>query len=74
MKAELIERIFADTAYVRMGGSDEELRTANYLVQVSKELGLDARIEDFEVDMATIQQATLTVDGKDHIIFYKKEK
>jgi len=65
MKAELIERIFADTAYVRMGGSDEELRTANYLVQVSKELGLDARIEDFEVDMATIQQATLTVDGKE---------
>lgn len=65
MKAELIERIFADTAYVRMGGSDEELRAANYLVQVSEELGLDARLEDFEVDMATIQQATLTVDGKE---------
>ncbi len=65
MKAQLIERIFADTAYVRMGGSDEELRAANYLVQVSDELGLDARLEDFEVDMATIQQATLTVDGKE---------
>lgn len=65
MKAQLIERIFADTAYVRMGGSDEELRAANYLVQVSEELGLDARIEDFEVDMATIQQATLTIDGKE---------
>ncbi len=65
MKAQLIEKIFADTAYVRMGGSDEELRAAKYLVQVCEELGLDARIEDFEVDMATIQQATLIIDGKE---------
>ena len=63
MKAELIERIFADTAYVRMGGSAEELRAAQYLQDVCAELGLKARLEAFEVDMADMKAATLTVDG-----------
>ena len=65
MKAQLIEKIFADTAYVRMGGSAEELKTAEYLQSVCRELGLDARLEAFEVDMATVHTATLTVDGRD---------
>ena len=64
MKAELIERIFAETAYVRMGGSDEELRAAEYLKKICAESGFDAHIEDFEVDMATIKEAELLIDGK----------
>lgn len=64
MKSELIERIFAETAYVRTGGSDEELRAAEYLKKICAESGFDARIEDFKVDMATIKEAELTVDGK----------
>ena len=64
MKAELIEQIFAETAYVRMGGSAEELRTAEYLRDVCAELGMEAHLEAFEVDMATVREATLTVDGK----------
>ena len=31
MKPELIEKIFNETAYVRTGGSKEELKTAEYL-------------------------------------------
>ena len=65
MKAELIEKIFADTAYVRMGGSEQELKTANYIKAVCASLGLDAHLEAFEVDMATVHTATLTVDGRD---------
>ena len=64
MDANSIMKIFADTAYVRMGGSAEELRCAEYLVQQCAELGLEARIEPFAVQMATIQEATLTVDGE----------
>ena len=64
MKSQLIERIFAETAYVRMGGSDEELRAANYIKGICEELGLDAHLEYFEVDMATMHEATLTIDGK----------
>ena len=65
MRSELIERIFADTAYVRMGGSAEELNTAKYFQKTAAELGLEAYLESFEVDMATIKKATLTVDGKE---------
>ncbi len=65
MKTELMEQIFADTAYVRTGGSDEELRTARYLQDVCGKLGVEARLEAFEVDMATVHEAHLTVDGAD---------
>lgn len=64
MKAELIEKIFADTAFVRMGGSEQERRAAEYLAGVCKDMGLDARLEEFEVDMADMHNAVLTVDGK----------
>ena len=65
MKAELIGKIFAETAYVHTGGSGEERRAAEYLKGVCAELGLEARFESFEVDMATVKSATLTVDGKE---------
>ena len=65
MKSELIERIFAETAYVRMSGSEKELQTAQYIQKICSELGLDSRLEAFEVDMADMHEATLTVDGVD---------
>ena len=65
MKNEQIERIFWDTAYIRTGGSAEEKRTAEYLQGICRIMGLDAKLEAFEVDMATIRQATLCVDGKE---------
>ena len=63
MNAEQIMKIFEDTAYVRMGGSSEELRAAEYLKHKCEELGCEAALEAFEVDMADIQAASLTVDG-----------
>ena len=65
MDAKTYERIFQETAYVRMGGSAEELKCAEYLQAECKKLGLDATITSFPVDMSKIQTATLTVDGKD---------
>ena len=65
MNAKEIMKIFEDTAYVRMGGSAEELRAAEYLQQYCKDLGMEATIEAFDVDMATIEKAVLTVDGKE---------
>ena len=64
MKARQIMKIFKDTAYVRMGGSAEELRAAEYLKSKCAEFGLEATIEGFEVDMATMKTAMLIVDGK----------
>ena len=63
MDAKKIMKIFEDTAYVRMGGSDEELRAAKYLQSLCAEFGGEAQIVPFDVDMATIEQAEFYADG-----------
>ncbi len=63
MDAKQIMKIFEDTAYVRMGGTEEELKAAQYISQLCAPYG-EAVIETFPVQMATLREATLTVDGK----------
>ena len=63
MNAEQIMKIFADTAYIRTGGSPEELRTAQYLQDKIAGLGLKAEIVPLDVPMSRIQEAVLQVDG-----------
>lgn len=63
MDANKIMKIFADTAYVRMGGSAEELKTARFLQEQVEELGLNAEIVPFDVPMATMQEAVFEADG-----------
>ncbi len=65
MDAKQIMKIFEETAYVRMGGSMEELKAAEYLQGKCAELGLKADIVPFDVDMATIQEAKLLIDGEE---------
>ena len=64
MKPNEIMQIFEDTAYVRRGGTDEELKTARYLQQKVAALGLSAEIESFPVDMADMEEDGLWVDGE----------
>ena len=64
MNANEIMGIFSDTAYVRTGGSPEELKTAEYLLSRLRACGLTGSLEAFDVDMADILEAELTVDGK----------
>ena len=63
MDAKKIMKIFEDTAYVRTGGSAEELRTAEYIQSKVAELGLSAQIVPFEVPMADMQEAVFLADG-----------
>ena len=63
MDAKQIMKIFEDTAYVRMGGTEAELNCANYLVAKCAEMGLTATIESFPVQMATLHDAQLICDG-----------
>ena len=63
MDAQKIMNIFADTAYVRMGGSEAELRAAQYLQEKCAELGGHAVLESFPVQMANIQEAVFLADG-----------
>ncbi|MGM9640194.1 MAG: M28 family metallopeptidase [Faecousia sp.] len=63
MNADQIMEIFKDTAYTRTGGSPEELRCAQYLQACCKKLGLEAKLEAFEVPMAKIQEVQFLADG-----------
>ena len=64
MKAADYMKFFADTAYVRMGGSEAELRCAKHIQDLCAQMGLEAKLEAFEVDMANIQEASFVVDGQ----------
>ena len=64
MRAKLIEKIFRDTAYVRMGGRPEEKQAADYIKDVCASFGGEAYFEKFEVDMGDIKRAELYIDGK----------
>ena len=59
-----MKKIFTDTAYVRMGGSEQELQCANYIANIFSDYKVNPVIESFEVPMAKIKTATLEVDGK----------
>lgn len=63
MDIQKINQIFADTAYIRTGGSDEELRCAEYLAGLCAEFGGKTEIQSFPVGMAKIKQAHLYADG-----------
>ena len=63
MDAKQIMQIFEDTAYVRTGGSPEELRTARYLQDKVAGLGQKAVIVPFDVPMSDMQQAVFLADG-----------
>ena len=63
MNARDLMKILEDTAYVRTSGTEEELSCANYIRDCVSAMGLEANLQPFDVDMAKIQKAELTVDG-----------
>ena len=63
MNAKQMMKIFEETAYIRTGGSPEELRCAQYLQTKVAEMGLKAELQPFEVPMAEIREAFFAVDG-----------
>ena len=63
MDIQKINQLFADTAYIRMGGSPEERKCAEYLAGVCAEFGGKAEIQPFAVEMAAIKEAKLYADG-----------
>ncbi len=62
MNQDKINQIFQDTAYIRTGGSKEELHCAEYLAEQCRAFGAEATLESFDVDMADIQEVRLLVD------------
>ena len=65
MDQNQIKQILTDTAYIRTGGSPEELKCAQYIQGFCSSFGCQAKLESFDVDMATMHSAILTADGID---------
>lgn len=64
MNIKKIKKLFRDTAYERMGGSESEAKCAEYIANCLKEQNLNPYIEKFNVPMATINSVSLEIDGK----------
>ena len=63
MDPKAIMKIFEDTAYIHTGGTAEELKAAKYIQSVAAGFGLESHLEAFDVDMATMHEAVLEIDG-----------
>ena len=66
MNTELITKILTDTAFIRTGGSEEELKCARYLAAQMEAFGCKAEIQPFEVSLSHLKPAKLIVDGKEY--------
>ena len=64
MNEKNIMEIFQDTAYVRVGGTPEERKTAEYLAEKISQMGLEAQLQEFPVPMAEIREARLLADER----------
>ena len=51
-------------SYERMGGTEQELATANLILAECEKYGVEAHLEAFEVDGYDIKTATLTTNNK----------
>ncbi len=65
MNCKTINQIFAETAYIRMGGTEHELQCAKYLQAACAQLGLQARLEPFPIRLYTEHSAKFSVNGKE---------
>ena len=72
MNLQQIDQILQETAYVRTGGSPEELKCAEYIMAKCAELGLEARLEAFEVNMAVAKHFGKTVANMRDIRYNEK--
>lgn len=61
MNKQDVERIFDQCAYVRWGGSEQELQCAHYIQDELTKYGLSSYLHEFDVAAASIKQASLTV-------------
>ena len=63
MNTRLVREILKNTDYIRVSGTDEELKAAEYLKDLAEGFGAEAHFETFPVQMTHIREAHLYADG-----------
>lgn len=64
MKQKELKQLFIDTDFVHRSGTAEELNVAKYLMAQCGKLGIEAKLEEFRVAMADIEDAQVIANGK----------
>ncbi len=64
MNQKQVRRIINDLGHIRVSCSKEEKFTAEYLAEECKKMGIEAKVETFELPVSEITRAVLTADGK----------
>ncbi len=65
MNRDKIRQILKDTDFVHTSGTPQERQVAEYLAERCRELGVEARLEAFPVEMAEVREARLLADGRE---------
>lgn len=65
MNCKTISKILSETSYVRVSGTDEEKKCAEYIKHFCQNINVEAKLEPFPIVMYDKQHAKLTVDGKE---------
>ena len=65
MDIKKIKKILKDTAFPHVSGTPEELKVAEYLAAECRALGVEPKIEEFQVAGGEIKKAKLAADGKE---------
>lgn len=60
-----LEKLFLNTKFPHVGGTEKELQVAEYLKAECEELGVKAYIEGFRVAMADMEEAHVYADGEE---------
>lgn len=60
-----LEKLFLDTDFPHVGGTDKELQVAEYLKAECEKLGAKAHLEPFRVSMAEMEEAHVYADGQE---------
>lgn len=63
MNTALVRKILKDTDFIRVGGTEQELKVAEYLKGLAEGFGAEAHLESFPVQMTHMQEAHLYADG-----------
>ena len=63
MNTRLVREILKNTDYIRVSGTDEELKAAEYLKELAEGFGAEVHFEAFPVQMTHIREAHLYADG-----------
>ena len=64
MNKREVDKILRDTAYIRVSGTKEEKRCAEYICDKCRKIGIDAEVQPFKIAKYNTKKCSLLVNGR----------